>query len=49
MQIICSIAHISNTNSKSKNNVKYEEKPAFIAYHELNEEEFKLVESFEEE
>ena len=33
----------------SKNNVKYEEKPALIAYHELNEEEFKLVESFEEE
>lgn len=36
--------------SISKNNVKYEkEQPAFIAYHYLNEEEFKLVDNFEEE
>lgn len=34
----------------SKNNVKYsKENPALIAYHYLNEEEFKLVDVFEEE
>lgn len=33
----------------SKNNVKYEEEPALIAYHHMNEEEFELVENFEEE
>lgn len=34
----------------SKNNVKYEkENPALIAYHYLDEEEFRLVENFEEE
>jgi hypothetical protein len=34
----------------SKNNVKYDEgNPALIAYHYLNEEQFQLVENFEEE
>jgi len=34
----------------SKNNVKYEkEEPALVAYHYLNEEQFQLVEIFEEE
>ena len=33
----------------SENNVKYNERPALIAYHEMDEEEFELVESFKEE
>lgn len=34
----------------SKNNVKYnEDKPVLVAYHYLNEEEFHVVENFEEE